>query len=94
MRAVSLDQAQREALCFSAPAAREFSGRMRTEACLVPVQQPSKCHSMAVLHWHVQSSCTVGEDDSERVAGRTDGSDATLFVRPPFANASADLGDQ
>ena len=77
VRAVSLTKHNESSVLQRARSARIFG---QDEACLVPVHQPSKCHSMALLHWHVQSSCAVGEDDSERVAGWTDGSDATLFV--------------
>ena len=73
---------------------RAHSARIfgQDEACLVPVQQPSKCHSMALLHWPVQSSCAIGEDDSERVAGWTDGSDAQLSESTTEAAVRQRLG--
>ena len=61
---------------------------------LVHEQQPSKRHSMPWPPWPAQSSCAVGADDGERVAERTDGSDASAQRgrrEQLFANALADL---
>ena len=66
------------------------------EVVLVHEQQPSKRHSMPWPPWPAQSSCAVGADDGERVAERTDGSDASAQRgrrEQLFANALADLDD-